>query len=311
VETFDKYEYEYTLNDCEHVVFAEASPSPRVVVTTKKSPQEQIVKMVVDGHKYELEIKKQSRYSRNTQAVIKVNGETKTTKSITEQEQEQRQEQGQYHALRKNFYADRDTYVTNFKDGVYSIVSRRYGVEVIADGERMEVKSYQHQFRNQVTGLCGDLNGERTADLKPGKKCLLSTPKLAATSFMVEDGKCRGIPQGVKLELNREQSSCVKKIQIATKVSEVFQVRLASKPKSELMHLTEDWEGKVCFSKQMVRICQGSYPKDIKAEVIGFTCMSEVSAEALKRRVLAGEQVQEIEHLPTTRSETVYVPTQC
>ena len=311
IETFDRLEYEYTLNDCEHVVFAEASSSPRVVVTTKKSPQEQIVKMVVDGHKYELEIKKQSRYSRNNQAIVKVNGETKAAKSVDEQEQEQRQEQGQYHAQRKNFYADRDTYVTNFRDGVYSIVSRKYGVEVVADGERMEVKSYQHQFRNQVTGLCGDLNGERTADLKSGKKCLLSTPKLAASSFMVEDGKCRGISQGVKSELSREQSTCVKKIEVATRVSEVFQVRLSSKPRSELVHLIEESEGKICFSKEMVRICQGSYPKDIKAEEVRFTCKSGVSAEALKRRVLAGEQVEELQHLPTARTETVYVPSEC
>jgi len=33
-----------------------------------------------------------------------------------------------------------------------------------------------------------------------------------------------------------------------------------------------------------VRICQGSYPKDIKAEEVRFTCKSGVSAEALKRR---------------------------
>merc|ERR1711915_764509 len=313
VETFDKYEYEYTLNDCEHVVFAEASPSPRVVITTKKTPQDQIVKMVVDGHKYELEIKKQSRYSRNTQAVIKVNGETKTTKSITEQEQEQRQEQGQYHALRKNFYADRDTYVTNFKDGVYSIVSRRYGVEVIADGERMEVKSYQHQFRNQVTGLCGDLNGERTADLKSGKKCLLSAPRLAASSFMLVDGKCRGISQEIKSQLNRQQQKCVKKIEVPTKVSSLFQTISAAKPAVQLRHLIQESQGLTCFSKEMVRVCQGSYPKTIEAKQAEFVCKASSSAAAqyLKRRAMAGELIEELTYQPTSRYEMIHAPSQC
>merc|ERR1711962_1566546 len=65
VKTFDKYEYDYSLNDCEHIIFTEASPRPRVTVSAKETPQKQTVIMFVDGHKYEIEIRKESRHSRD------------------------------------------------------------------------------------------------------------------------------------------------------------------------------------------------------------------------------------------------------
>merc|ERR1712234_5388 len=45
VETFDSMNYTYPLNDCEHVVFAERTTKPRVVVLTKKTPQKQHIKL--------------------------------------------------------------------------------------------------------------------------------------------------------------------------------------------------------------------------------------------------------------------------
>merc|ERR1719403_721151 len=158
----------------------------------------------------------------------------------------------------------------------------------------MEVKSYQHILRNRVTGLCGDLNGEKTADLKSAKKCLMTEPKLAALSFMLEDGKCRGMSSQEKTELREEEENCVRKETIPTKVSRIFEV-----------------EGKICFSKEMIRTCVRSFPKEIKNKVIEFTCRSGPHAEILKRRVEAGELVEELKTYPTTHSRTIYQPKHC
>merc|ERR1711921_33194 len=78
IMTFDKLNYTYPLNDCEHVVFTELSTKPRILISTKKTPQIQQVKMIVDGHKFEVEINKESRYSRNSRALIKINGQQRT-----------------------------------------------------------------------------------------------------------------------------------------------------------------------------------------------------------------------------------------
>jgi len=357
VNTFDRYEYDYSLNDCEHIIFTESSSRPRITVSSKETPQKQEVIMVVDGHKYAVEIKKQSRYSRDNKAVIKVNGEVKEWRTLEQQQQhrypirqQQQQLQGQQHQLLQqqqqfqqqhqqlqlqqqqlqqqqqqqqkrsyetetyNVYDDEDTYVTNSEDGVYFIVSKKYGVSVQADGKRMEVSSYQHILRNKATGLCGDLNGERTADIKSSKKCLLSEPKLSALSFMVEDGKCRGIPREEKAELEREEEKCVRKEEIPTKVSSIFRSELETKRQPELMHITEETRGtrgETCFSKELVRVCSRSYPKEIRAKQVEFTCKSGVKVEALKRRAGAGELIGELKKSPTRFVQTIYEPKQC
>merc|ERR1711962_1155023 len=176
VKTFDKYEYDYSLNDCEHIIFTEASPRPRVTVSAKETPQKQTVLMFVDGHKYEIEIRKESRHSRDNKAIIKVNAEVKQLRSIQQQPLQQQQQKQTFVENSHNVYDDSGSSVTSYADGVYSITSRKYGVTVYADGTRMEVKSLQNILRNRVTGLCGNMNGEKTADLMSSQRCLMSKP---------------------------------------------------------------------------------------------------------------------------------------
>merc|ERR1719357_506089 len=312
VKTFDRFDYDYSLNDCEHIIFTESSPRPRITVFTKETPEKQIVIMVVDGHKYEVEIKKETRYSRINKAIIKVNGEVKEWRTIQQQLQQQLQKPQQMKSFNEhshNHYSHEGTYVTSFEDGVYAIVSKKYGVHVLADGKHMEVKSYQHILRDRVTGLCGDLNGEKTADLKSAKKCMMTEPKLAALSFMLEDGKCRGMTSEEKTELRKEEENCVRKETIPTKVSRIFEAE--TRPRPELKHLIEEVKGKICFSKEMIRTCVRSFPKEIKAKVVEFTCRSRPHAEVLKRRVEAGELVEELKTYSTTHSRTIYQPKHC
>merc|ERR1711915_194551 len=101
VQTFDKFEYNYHLNDCEQVVFSERSTRPRVLVTTKKDQVKQHIKMVVDGHKMEIEVNKESRYSRDSAAVFKVNGQVQ-----------------QWSSLERKMYEE-EIFVTRYMDGVY------------------------------------------------------------------------------------------------------------------------------------------------------------------------------------------------
>ena len=47
VTTFDKLVYDYQLNDCEHVVFKDCSPSSLVEVSAKKAGQVHYIKVVL------------------------------------------------------------------------------------------------------------------------------------------------------------------------------------------------------------------------------------------------------------------------
>merc|ERR1719341_1729374 len=227
------------------------------------------------------------------------------------QQQHQQQQQRWYETESYNVYEDEDTYVTNSEDGVYTIVSKKYGVSVEADGKRIQVDSYQHIFRNKATGLCGDLNGEQTADIKSSRRCMMSTPKLSALSFMIEDGKCKGVPQQEKPELQREEERCVKKEEIPTKVSSIFRSEINSNRQPELRHLTVEIKGETCFSKDLVRVCSRTYPKEIRAKRVEFTCVSGPKVESLKRRVQAGELVEQLKKSTTSLVKIVYEPKQC
>jgi len=297
VKTFDGKYYDYSVNDCEHVVFAEESTRPRVVVTSKKNQQHHIVKLIVDGEKFEVEIPKQTRHARGVKATIKINGEVMEEKSLLEEQEREIKE----------------TYVTKYEDGVYSIYSNKYGFEVIADGERLKVNEGNMIFRKKATGLCGDMNGEKTSDLKTGRQCILSESKLTGYSFMLKDGKCRGVPQKEESLIREEERRCVKEEIKPTKVFEYFGKHLSQQRRgpTEHMHLVESSGNKVCFSKEMIRVCQNTFPKEVQGKQTEFVCMSGPEAKVMERRVLAGDRCQELNNLPTEFSVTVYEPTHC
>merc|ERR1712112_30373 len=166
----------------------------------------------------ELELPRQIRSARSTPSIIKVNGEQKMIKDESVERREH-----EFVELEQNYYEDAHTYLTSYKDGVYAIVSKLYGIAVYADGISLEVRTFRHSLRNQVCGLCGDLNDEKTADMKTADLCIMSSPQLAAYSYMVQDKICKGIPTEQLNQFKTEAAKCAKKIPVPTKVTEVLQ----------------------------------------------------------------------------------------
>merc|ERR1711946_59758 len=108
-----------------------------------------------------------------------------------------------------------------------------------------------------------------------------------------------GVPQQEKSELQREEERCVKKEEIPTKVSSIFRSEIDSNRQPELRHLTEEIKGETCFSKE------------IRAKRVEFTCVSGPKVESLKRRVQAGELVEQLKKSTTSLVKIVYEPKQC
>merc|ERR1712142_316439 len=261
ITTFDGKNYRYAINDCEHVVFAEESSSPRVVVSNKKTQKMHVISMIVDGEKYIVEIPRENRHARREQVTLKINGQEKQVQEIKKVQREEMKE----------------THVTKHEDGVYSIHSYKYGVEVLCDGERLMVRTNELVFRNRATGLCGDLNGEETADLKTGRQCVLSESELTGLRFMLEDGKCHGIPEEKKTQIEREEGRCVKEEVEPTIVSGIVSPKRSTP--TERVHLVEKYGGKTCFSKNMIRSCTKSTPKEVRARTVGYVCMTGAEAK--------------------------------
>merc|ERR1712142_566261 len=220
VKTFDNLHYDYQMNDCEHVVFKDCSQLyesyglNRVEVTTQQTESSTKVKVTIDSHKYELSFPSSAR-----EAVIRVDDEEEE-RSLIEREKTEFAEE------KKNYYDEQTTYVTSFQDGVYAVINHAYGISVYSDGKSLEIKTFQHLLRNKACGLCGDPNDESVADVKTPQSCIMSSPSLAALTYMVEDNPCQ------VSQVSRRQHS-----QVYSK------------------HLVEERQNKICFSTEQVRVC--------------------------------------------------------
>merc|ERR1711970_1161319 len=237
ITTFDGKNYRYTINDCEHVVFAEESSRPRVVVSNKKTQKMHVISMIVDGEKYIVEIPRENRHAHREQVTLKINGQEKQVQEIKKVQREEMKE----------------THVT--------------------------------------------------------RQCVLSESELTGLRFMIEDGKCHGIPEENKTQIEREEERCVKEEVEPTIVSGIVSPKRSTP--TERVHLVEKYGRKTCFSKNMIRSCPKSTPKEVRARTVGYVCMTGAEAKVMERRVKSGERVTELSNLPTDFSHTVYEPSQC
>jgi len=299
VRTFDKMVYDYALNNCEHVAFRDCTANPKVMVTLKKTPAQHIVKAVIDHNKYELELVRGGRG--RTTGTLKVNGQVMQPMAKV--------------AGRTSLFEDKSNRVVLHEDGVFEIFSLKYGMAVLADHEAVEVKTFQWALRNLACGLCGDMNDEKTADLKSAGKCVMSQPKLAALSYMVEDGQCEGIPAQLKPVYQKEASECKKVEVVPAKVLDLFQhMQHQNKVSSMLKHIVIEMGQKICISKQQIKVCgsQGS-PKGImqQREVELFCLPKDREGMTMRQMAESGDKIERASSYPTESVAIVYEPQMC
>merc|ERR1712112_646053 len=321
VKTFDNVEYqlnEQQLNNCEHVIFKDCSADSKVQVSVEQQSSAKKVKVLIDNHEYEVEIP-----SGGSRATVKVNGEQKT--HVSEQEcklREEREHEEKKRELKReqqlsefveqkhNYYSDRNTYVTSYQDGVYAVVSNLYGIAVYCEQGRIQVQSYQHMLRNRACGLCGDLNDEKTADVKSAGGCIMSSNKLASYSYMLEGSSCQArIPSQEQQKYNQETQQCLKKETVKTPVTKIYEEKQTVSQK----HLSEEHENKICISKERVNVCQSnSSPQEITQKKVQYFCISKDTRGAkLQRMAEQGDLIQGCHQYPTSFERTVSEPEKC
>merc|ERR1712121_445029 len=298
VRTFDNMTLSYKINDCEHVLLMDGSKHIPVAITTKTVSGEKKIVKILSG------ITEAKIVPEGSSLKVLVNGEQihpivgKVVKKTV---------QGKIAAM-----------VMMFQDGVVSVHVPEQDITVLSNGVMVEVVAPQ-LLKSRAVGLCGDMNGERSADLKTPGQCVMR-PHLAAVSYLINKSgsasgfeRCSGIPSTLKTEFKTESAKCARETVIPTPVSILAErISLLNRPVG-MTHIVEKQSTKLCISKQMVKTCL-SKPLSIKQKSVEFSCVSHPSmlSRSLEKRALAGESlIQEIGQLPTVFRKVEFETVAC
>merc|ERR1712168_575069 len=323
VRTFDNMTVPCKINDCEHVLLMDGSRHAPIAVTTRtvvlssgvtsggqgpdicghscylNSPvqsQRKIVKILSGISEVEM--------IPTSAGLMKVtlNGEELTLPTVGEQ-LIKRDQEGRIFLI-----------VQRFQDAVFVHLPQQM-LKVLSNGSVIEVVAPQ-LLKSRAVGLCGDMNGERSADLRTPPMCVLR-PRLAALSFMLNKSgteagfeRCSGLPAALKEEFVRESTKCPRMEVIPTPVSMLFEhISILNIP-TGMHHIVDKQSNQLCISKQMVKTCL-SKPLSIKQKSVEFVCVPHpsIKARSLEKSALAGESLfQEVSQLPTIFRRVQFEP---
>jgi hypothetical protein len=159
VATFDKVVYEAKLkNQAFHLLTKDCSGLYKFAVLVKQQESKKIVRVIVKNTIVQTMPASSRMFSSNGLRVL-VNGQEQVLPvdkivEITEQGKT---------VIR----------LIAKQNGVVEIRAPKHGFVVLTNGEQVIVKA-SNTLRSKLCGLCGDFNGEKTADLKTPEKCIES-----------------------------------------------------------------------------------------------------------------------------------------
>lgn len=311
IHTFDNKTYTYELNNCYHLLFRDCSEKIPVAVMAKTLTGLNKEVKILAGIA-EIVMTPVSATNMKIQLIVKgkpvpVDAQPGVPLII-------RNEQG-LEILE----------IIRYQDNVYLVNAIQESLWVLFDGKNAEI-SGSALLRSRSCGLCGDLNGENTADLKTPERCIMSRPRLAAYSYMIQEASCAGIPSQDLTLYTQEKTECVKQEIIPTPLERLSKILIEPVTVKPLVqqHLVKRMpsSGKVCISKQMVKICskvnksETEEPKPIKVQrkVLEYVCeeASTPLAQQLEQRAKSGEILTlEVINKPVSFSKIEYEPVTC
>merc|ERR1711973_250981 len=205
IRTFDNKTINYPINDCEHVLLVDGSGSFPIAVSTRTTANQKKAVTIISG------ITKVVMVPSTSSMIITINGQPITIPS------------GEV-VIEKTSNGVIAAIIKRFADNVFEVTIPRQMLMVRTDGVSVEVVAPQ-LLKSRALGLCGDMNGEVTADLKTPRRCIME-PRLAAISFILNKTgsrssvfpTCSGAPAKVLREFEAMNRICPQESVIPTPV---------------------------------------------------------------------------------------------
>jgi len=314
VATFDNKTYGYDnliKPGCKHLLFKDCSggspvggPVP-VAISQAKEADKTIVEMLTGAKKVEL-----VSQDGQGEVVVKVDGQTQSVPAGGEIEM--RDGRGRVVLT-----------VYRYRDGVVSAGNPRQLVYVYFDGRKAEIVAPVELFKDRACGLCGDNNGEYSADVRTPRRCVVSCPQYGAYSYADNKQTCPfptscGSVRGDRAEYERELQECAKRHVVPTRVEPL--ARRIVEEKTYLVAMAnvrpvEETPLSVCIGKRAALSCPpGHYPSKLRSVRMPFVCLVKGSFEAAawRARAEAGATLgAELAFAKPSYSQTMLEPVKC
>jgi len=317
ITTFDNKTLDFALNDCEHVLLMDKSKKLPVAVTARTVPEQRKLVRIVSGvteiSMIPVAIGMEIRI--NNVLVPVAPGSTVIRETVSVRS-------------KKPMIA---AVVKRFKDNTYMVTVPAQSLTVLTDGISIEIVA-PHFLKSRTVGLCGDMNGEATADLKTPQMCVMRS-KLAAFSYVLNKSgsrssafsQCSGVPAPLLKELEEESMTCAMETIVPTNVIGLYnKLDTLIKPTGMTHLVSKPSPLQTCISKQMVKFCSGSElnptrqtlsnPLSIKPLSVEFVCLpsTTMQVQSFERRAWAGESLfMELGQLPTFFRRVEFEPVIC
>jgi len=199
IRTFDHKLYNYELNNCFHLLFGDITQKIPVAVMARNPQRVSKEVKILAGV---AEVLMTPISATNMKIVIGLNGRQEIVECPP----------GELKVIRHNGF--QILHVMRSEDNVFVVHAVQEQLMVMFDGKDAQIFGTP-LLRARSCGLCGDLNAERTADLKTPERCIMSRPRFAAYSYMIQDS-CQGIPSQDLAKYQQEKATCVKEEIIPT-----------------------------------------------------------------------------------------------
>jgi hypothetical protein len=165
-------------------------------------------------------------------------------------------------------------------NGGIQLRSRR--VKVATDGSRVVVYGNGNDLKNKVCGICGNNDGEKSAELRSPKNCPLSNGSLLIASYAFDSlnqehrGQCKVKPE-LRQRIEKENADCTRThtIQQLKEINSDDEYMNVGDDKCNVrQRITKRFPGVgICQSERPVLQCgPGCYAKDTIEKEVEFKC---------------------------------------
>merc|ERR1711928_122733 len=196
-------------------------------------------------------------------------------------------------------------------------------VKAIIDHNKYELELVKG-VRGRTTGTV-KINGQvrqpmakvagRTTLFEDRHNWIMTQPKLAAFSYMVQDGQCAGIPAEFKPLFQKEAAQCTKMEVMPAKVLDLFQhMQHLNKMNVMVKHVVIEMGQRICFGKEQIKVCgiEGAPKGIMQRKEIEFFCVPKDREGLIMRRMAErGEKIERVHRFPSEFPGIVYEPEMC